>query len=76
MYPRCPDPLNIKILTSSCGDALRLAGGNIYLPDSSRLLYQPRQTCWMILVPILLVSSDEAASGKFSPPHFICIDMP
>ena len=69
-------PSNTKVPTPSYGGALRLTGGNLDFPHSTRLFYQPSLACRMILVPILLGSSNETTSGKFAPPYLICVDMP
>ena len=69
------DYSNMKIATPSWGGFLGLNGGNIDETNSSLILYHPIQTCWMILVPMLLVISDAATAGTFSPPHLICVEM-
>ena len=76
MDPRHPYPLNDQILTPSQGGALQLTGGNPYLPNSTRILNRPSQTCRMILVPLLLVILYAATTGKFLTPHLICVNMP
>ena len=76
MDPRRTDPSNIQISTSSLGGALQLTGGNLYFTNSTRILYRPSQTFWMILLPLLLVGSDAANSGTFASPHLIFVDIP
>ena len=76
MYPRHPDPSNMKFSTLNWGGSLQLTGGNPDFSNSTRLLYNPIQMCWTVFVPLLLGTADVATAGKFSPPHFIFVDMP
>ena len=53
-----------------------LTGGYPYFKNSTRLLYWQSQTCWKILVHILLVSIDNATAVIFVQPHLIFVEIP
>ena len=55
---------------------LQLTGHTQDLPNPTRILYWPSQTFRMILVPLLLGSSDVATAVTFTTPYLICVEMP
>ena len=76
MDPHLPDSSNMKTAIPSLGGALQLTGGNPYFLNSTWIMYQPSQTFWTILVPIILGGLDAATSSTFSLLHLICVEIP